>query len=107
MKAQARCGCWLGETSSQRHNLEWCQRGDGGVGNTPSPAICSSTTALPISYCQCRPRHPLQQLQRRRPATSNDRRPQYLMDDKVGITSLGAVAAGDNRPGASITMQPV
>ncbi|WP_460149308.1 filamentous haemagglutinin family protein [Pseudomonas sp. H1_A03] len=28
-----------------------------------------------------------------------------LMDDKVGITSLGAVAAGDNRPGASITMQ--
>ncbi len=28
-----------------------------------------------------------------------------LMDDKVGITSLGAVAAGDNRPGASIVMQ--
>lgn len=28
-----------------------------------------------------------------------------LMDDKVGITSLGAVAAGDNRPGASIVLQ--
>ncbi|WP_106804358.1 filamentous hemagglutinin family protein [Pseudomonas sp. S5D5] len=28
-----------------------------------------------------------------------------LMDDKVGITSLGAVAAGDTRPGASIVMQ--
>ncbi|MGK9418671.1 filamentous hemagglutinin family protein [Pseudomonas cedrina] len=28
-----------------------------------------------------------------------------LMDDKVGITSLGAVAPGDNRPGASIVLQ--
>ena len=28
-----------------------------------------------------------------------------LMDDKVGMTSLGAVAAGDNRPGASIVLQ--
>ncbi|TFY88755.1 filamentous hemagglutinin N-terminal domain-containing protein [Pseudomonas kairouanensis] len=28
-----------------------------------------------------------------------------LMDDKVGITSLGAVAAGDTRPGASIVLQ--
>ena len=28
-----------------------------------------------------------------------------LMDDRVGITSLGAVAAGDTRPGASIVMQ--
>ena len=28
-----------------------------------------------------------------------------VMDDKVAITSLGAVAAGDNRPGASIVMQ--
>lgn len=27
------------------------------------------------------------------------------MEDKVGITSLGAVAAGDNRPGASIVLQ--
>jgi len=27
------------------------------------------------------------------------------MEDKVGVNSLGAVAAGDNRPGASIVMQ--
>ena len=27
------------------------------------------------------------------------------MDDKVGVTSLGAVASGDKRPGASIVMQ--
>ena len=28
-----------------------------------------------------------------------------LMDDKVGVTSLGAVAAGDTRPGANLVMQ--